>query len=156
MGEANFPTKSAQTVQEARVPPPDVDPGGPGHPEGPSPQGPPSPVRLVGRVRDRATFAAFRASRARARRGPLTVTWVPGARYEPPRVAYAIGRSAGGAVDRNRLRRRLRAIVSELSPELRAGAYLVGAGRSALELSHQELKAMVSHVLSELPEVPAR
>ena len=32
---------------------------------------------------------------------------------EPPRVAYAVGRRAGGAVERNRIRRRLRHVVRD-------------------------------------------
>jgi ribonuclease P protein component len=62
-------------------------------------------------------------------------------------VAYAIGRRVGGAVVRNRLRRRLRAIVAELAPELVPGAYLVGAAPEAASLSFGELKAIVSHAL---------
>lgn len=58
-------------------------------------------------------------------------------------MAYAIGRRVGGAVDRNRLRRRLRAIVAEVGPELVPGDYLVSAGPAAHALGHEELKAMV-------------
>jgi RNase P protein component len=41
-------------------------------------------------------------------------------------VAYAIGRKVGNAVERNRIRRQLRAIVRELAPHLRPGMYLIG------------------------------
>ncbi|MEX2294085.1 MAG: ribonuclease P protein component [Acidimicrobiales bacterium] len=84
------------------------------------------------RVTDRRTFLAFRQDGRRAGRGPLTVTWLPPAasdRPAPPRVAFAIGRPAGGAVVRNRIRRRLRAALRELlvAQRLPAGSYLVGA-----------------------------
>jgi ribonuclease P protein component len=46
-------------------------------------------------------------------------------------------------VVRNRLRRRLRAIVSELAPQLVPGAYLVGAAPEAAALSFGELQAIV-------------
>jgi ribonuclease P protein component len=46
-------------------------------------------------------------------------------------------------VVRNRLRRRLRAIVSELAPQLAPGAYLVGAAPEAAALSFGELQAIV-------------
>ena len=50
---------------------------------------------------------------------------------------------------RNRLRRRLRAAVHELGPQLRPGAYLVGAAPEAVSLTFGELKAMVTGAVSE-------
>src|SRR5216683_8128406 len=67
---------------------------------------------LIWPVTSRSTFAALRRGR-RVRRGPLTVSFKDGSPAEPPRVAYAIGRKVGSAVERNRLRRRLRAIVRQ-------------------------------------------
>lgn len=104
------------------------------------------------RVRDRATFLDFRRARRRVRRGPITVTFVPGAPTDRPRVAYAIGRKVGGAVVRNRLRRRLRAVVAELDPVLEPGAYLVGATAEAAPLSFGELQAIMSEVLQATSE----
>ena len=58
----------------------------------------------------------------------------------PPRVAYAIGRRSGGAVDRNRLRRRLRPLVREHADRLRPNyQYLVGATPAALRAPRSEL-----------------
>jgi ribonuclease P protein component len=57
------------------------------------------------------------------------------------RVAYAISRAVGGAVDRNRLRRRLRAIVRDT--ELAPGAYLVAVSPPAALLGFDELAAHV-------------
>lgn len=65
-------------------------------------------------------------------------------------MAYAVGRAVGGAVVRNRLRRRLRAVVFELGPTLRPGAYLVGAAPEAASLPFRELKAMVSGALGDV------
>jgi ribonuclease P protein component len=47
-------------------------------------------------------------------------------------VAYAVGRNVGGAVQRNRARRRLRAALHEIRDELEPGSYLVGAGREVI------------------------
>jgi len=96
------------------------------------------------RVRDRASFAGLRRSGARRRMGALTVTRLdPADGGSPvPAVAYAIGRSVGGAVERNRLRRRLRAIVDEL--DLTPGTYLIGAGPAAATLSSQDLRDLVA------------
>lgn len=94
------------------------------------------------RLSDPKDFEALRRSRHRARRGPVSVTWLPGREAEPPRVAYALGRRIGGAVERNRLRRRLRAVVAESAPP--PGAYLIGAQPSASLLAPHELKALVN------------
>ena len=57
---------------------------------------------------------------------------------------------------RNRLRRRLRAVVFELGPTLRPGAYLVGAAPEAVALPFGELKAMVSGALDDAGGVGRR
>ena len=95
------------------------------------------------RVRDRATFAALRRDGARRRVGPLSVTRLAPERGGSPQpaVAFAIGRPVGSAVERNRLRRRLRAVLAAL--ELPPGTYLVSAGPAASTLSHQELRALL-------------
>ena len=159
MGEENFPTEQPEAGQAPRVPSPDVDLSRPGHPVRPSPQGSGQAVGLIWSVRDRNTFQALQRSRARVRRGPITVTWVPGDPSEPPRVAYAVGRSAGGAVVRNRIRRRLRSVSREAGPLLRPGAYLVGAHAGASSLSYRELRATLCEVLATLatkePSAPA-
>ena len=84
------------------------------------------------------------------RRGPITVTWVAGDPGQPPRVAYAIGRKAGGAVVRNKVRRRLRAIAHDARPQLQPGAYLIGAGPAAASLPYDDLRATVCSALDAL------
>ena len=101
----------------------------------------------VWRVQGRDTFLALRRSRRRVRRGPITVTFVPGTPPDPPQVAYAIGRKVGGAVVRNRLRRRMRAIVAELGPALSPGSYLMGATAEAAGLTFGELRAVVAEAI---------
>ena len=70
-----------------------------------------------------------------------------------PRVAYAVGRRAGGAVVRNRIRRRLRAIVREagLAGALVPGNYLIGAGAPAATLPYRELRTTVMEALRSAP-----
>jgi ribonuclease P protein component len=68
----------------------------------------------------------------------------------PPRVAYAIGRKVGGAVERNRLRRRLRGIVWQLAPLLRPGAYLIGVAPEGTHLSVGELRSTVTQALEKV------
>jgi ribonuclease P protein component len=111
----------------------------------------------VWRIRSTATFASLGRTRHRARQGPVWVRWVPppdGSVAGPPEVAFAIGRKVGGAVVRNRLRRRLRAILGDL--DLAPGAYLVGvsAGPEAASLSFAQLSALVGRAMTDV--VPSR
>lgn len=59
----------------------------------------------------------------------------------PPRVAFAVGRPVGNAVTRNRVRRRLRALLDEptRAGALAPGAYLVGVQPPVIERSFDEL-----------------
>ncbi len=62
-------------------------------------------------------------------------------------MGYAIARRLGNAVVRNRLRRRLRAIVNELAPTLPVGAYMVVSGPGGPGLRYDELKVAMSQAL---------
>ena len=81
---------------------------------------------------------------------------VVGPGTEPPRVAYAVGRGVGGAVVRNRVRRRLRAATRAHATELVAGrAYLVGAAPAASTTSYDELSNALQDALRALREGPS-
>ena len=154
--QAHLPAEQPQARQAPRLSAPDVDPSGTGGPAGPSPAGTHPAVGLIWRIRDRTTFLDLRRRGRRIRRGPVTVTWLAGGEGQPPRVAYAIGRSVGGAVVRNRLRRRLRAAVGELADSIPAGAWLIGAGAGAVDMTYDDLKASVAEALSAIANEPAR
>ena len=156
--EANVPAEQPTPGQASRVPASHVDTGGPPRPALPPVEGPPSPVGLIWRVRDRATFAALRRQGRRVRRGPLTVTFLPDAassEAEPPKVAFAIGRSVGNAVRRNRVRRQLRAILRELAGRREAplgpGTYLLSVRPAVTTLSYQELRSLVEDAMGQIP-----
>lgn len=156
MGETNFSAEYSQTGPSSWVPPPHVDPRREGNSVRPPPQGSPRPVSLnpavslIWTVRDRHTYDALRRSRNRVRRGQITVTWVNGDPSEPPKVGYAIGRRVGGAVDRNLVRRRLRAIVADFAGDLAPGAYLLAAGPGARRVAYRELSADTTAALSQV------
>jgi ribonuclease P protein component len=103
---------------------------------------------VIGRVRDRATFEALRREGRRARRGPVTVVYLP-AGTPPPRAAFAVGRNVGNAVVRNRVRRRLRAVLRDIeggrhqAPRLAPGAYLLTARPEVVDVSYDELARLV-------------
>jgi ribonuclease P protein component len=72
-------------------------------------------------------------------------------------VAFAVPRATGNAVVRNRLRRRLRAAIRELEPELvPGGSYLVGAGRPAVTMTPTELRDELAAVLRRAREQAPR
>ena len=105
------------------------------------------------RITDRGTFQALRRSRARVRRGPLTITWLaPGpGQPTPPRVGFAVGRATGGAVVRNRVRRRLRAALRDLlvDDRLPAGTYLIGATAEVATMPWSALVSLLADVVAE-------
>ena len=103
---------------------------------------------MTWRVTDRATFEAFRRTGKRARYGPISVIFVDDG-GDRARVAYAVGRRMGGAVERNRLRRRLRSAVSviEDGAGLFPGAYLVAPGRETSKLGYEELVSTVHRAI---------
>jgi len=95
---------------------------------------------VPGRVQTRRRFALFATPSARGQSGPLRIIFVAGDPLDTRvDVAYAIGRQLGGAVARNRLRRRLRALVDGLEPLPRPGSYLIRCGNETGRLSYDEL-----------------
>jgi ribonuclease P protein component len=91
--------------------------------------------------------------------GPLTVIQLADAPTEtpvPPRVAYSIGRKVGGAVVRNKVRRRCRAALVELATAapggVPAGAYLVSAAPAAAQASYPELRSCLAEAIQRLGE----
>ena len=100
---------------------------------------------VVGRIRTKTTFRALSRPEGRARRGPLSVVYSRVAEADGlALVGYAVGRRHGGAVARNRLRRRLRAAVRMEGPGLPAGAYLVRAAPGTSDLAFDALRQAVS------------
>ncbi len=78
---------------------------------------------------------------------------VVGSPSEPPRVAYAVGRRAGGAVARNKVRRRLRAATRAHARELQPGrAYLVGIVGARVSESYSALSSSLEAALRALRE----
>ena len=148
MREEDVPAEQPEAEEDARFPSSDAHPRGPiGDPPS-ARQRPRQPVGLIWRVRDREMFQALAAGR-RHRSGVLDVSAVVlGPATEPPRVAFAVGRHVGGAVARNRVRRRLRAAVLEQRAELRAGwGYLVRAQAPAVHATYGELSTALGAAL---------
>jgi ribonuclease P protein component len=112
---------------------------------------PPAPPQIW-RIRDRAAFTELRRRGRRCRSGPLDVVWIAGPAARPPRLAFAIGRRVGPAVVRNKLRRRLRAVASELavSGALAPGDYLVAASPAAAAAPFTALRSGMTTACASL------
>lgn len=108
------------------------------------------------RITDRRAFEELRRRGQRARRGPLTVTWLAppvDSPPTPPRAGFAIGKTTGGAVVRNRVRRRLRAALRALQAADRlpgGGTYLLGATAEVATMPWSELVSLVGDLADEV------
>lgn len=103
------------------------------------------------RVRARSEFAALAQRGERSRRRSVRVTYLaPEAALAASTVgvAFAIPRSVGSAVVRNRIRRRLRAALGEL--DCPPGTYLVSATPAAASLDYQGLRRDLGACLEDL------
>jgi ribonuclease P protein component len=105
---------------------------------------------VIWRIRDRAVFARFRRDGRRARVGSLWMSVIADPAAVPPRVGFAVGRSAGSAPARNRIRRRLRVLARAHAESLKPGWYLVGAEGSFAELPFREAEQTFLAALAEV------
>ncbi|MGZ4804962.1 MAG: ribonuclease P protein component [Ilumatobacteraceae bacterium] len=103
---------------------------------------------MIWRIRERSAFTRLAREGRRTRAGVLWCTYIPDPSAVPPRVAYALGRAVGPAVVRNRLRRRLRAMLDDSS--LPPGLYLIGAQPAAAQRSGIELKFDLNRLVASV------
>ena len=107
-------------------------------------------------IRERDAFERLRAEGTRIHSSSLWCTYLPDPRTATCSTAFAIGRAVGPAVTRNRLRRRLRAVLTahqRTSPAL-PGYLLIGARPGSSELTFAELRQELLTLLDRLPTCP--
>jgi ribonuclease P protein component len=108
---------------------------------------------VIWRIRERSVFGRFRSDGRRYRHDPLWLTWIDDPSARPPRLAFAVGRAVGPAVTRNRLRRRLRAALQDVTRaegDLPAGWYLLGVAPSGAGASFSTLHAATAHLCRQV------
>lgn len=110
---------------------------------------------MISGISDRATFARIRSEGQHVRSADLRLRYLDtaGDVAAPIALAYSISRKVGGAVVRNRIRRRLRAIFAELldeSQEPSVGAAVVIVLPGAGDRSYAELKAQVLELMKKI------
>ena len=106
---------------------------------------------MTERLSDRAAFARLRAEGVRSGKGPIRLVSRLDA-TQAPRIAFAVPRSVGIAVVRNRVRRRIRAELHELgneNPRFPApGDHLIRVTAPIDQWSHADLRHTMSTLLS--------
>ena len=88
----------------------------------------------------------------------MTAWYLPAPPPSRARFAWAVSRKVGGAVVRNRLRRRLREAVEALAraDQVPPGAYLVSVAPEAAALPYEELKENVAATLRAVSDGTGR
>lgn len=84
----------------------------------------------------------------------MGVLWALDPAAPAPRVGYAVGRRVGPAVVRNRLRRRLRAIVAQDPPP--PGSYLITVAPAGATSSFGELQSLITRLFAQIRSQPPR
>jgi len=111
---------------------------------------------LIWRIRDRRAFQQLARSGRRARTRTLWCNYLNDPSAVPLRVGFAVSRTVGTAATRNRIRRRLRAIVAAAAPAhgVEHGWLLIGATPSATKHTFVQLSAAVDSLLDQLATPP--
>ena len=155
--EADLPAEEAPSRQGARLPRPDEDPRGPSGArrsprtrqeaaDGLTPTSGRDQRRLAMLTRP-ADFTALQASRA-TRSHPLMTVRFRRTDLDEVRFGFATGRTLGGAVVRNRTRRRLREALRVMAPSLQPGWDVLIIARPALVgADHRALVEILERLL---------
>jgi ribonuclease P protein component len=115
---------------------------------------------VIGRLSGRHDFSRLRAEGVRSGQGPIRlVSRLDGA--QNAQIAFAIPRTVGNAVARNRIRRRIRAILEDLhrsdSSVPMGGDYLIRITAPLTDWPHARLRHAMATLLSpeQLPRETA-
>lgn len=157
--EAHISAQHPAPSPQARLSRPDAYARWPFDHQIPPAQGSQPADGLIWRISERRAFGDLARTGRTGRTPTLWCSYVNDLSASPLRVAYSVGRSVGPAATRNLLRRRLRAIIAAAAPArgLGHGWLLIGARRSALELTFGQLSDEVAALLNQVaPSSAAR
>lgn len=106
---------------------------------------------MIQPVRGADSFARLRSNGRRLSRPSLWCTWCPDPHLTDPAVAFAITRKYGNAVERNRFRRRMRAILQELDVRsaVPSGLFLIGTTPLTKEQTFENLMRSTESMMTE-------
>ena len=111
---------------------------------------------MIGRIQSRSVFTRVRAEGVHMRSGVLSCTMVLDSSLAQPHVGYALGRSYGSAVSRNRLRRQLRELVKTRETLMQPGVYVFGASPRAATASFERLGRDLDALLAKTATAGAK
>jgi ribonuclease P protein component len=111
---------------------------------------------LIRRIRGRDAFARLARDGTRIRASCLWCAHLPDPTATSPAIAFSISRAVGPAVERNRLRRRLRALLrtATVAGDVPPGLLLVGARPGTAELTFDQLATELADLLDRLATRP--
>lgn len=151
--ETHVSTEHQTPIQEAWLPPANVGSSGAERAPKPTSQGTQAPQRVIEPLSRRTDFDQLRRRGVRRTSGPImaTVLMMHCEESAPPvtRLAFALPRSFGSAVQRNRVRRRCRAALQQIdgTTGLPGGSVLIRCHRVALDLSFADLRSHLAEVV---------
>jgi ribonuclease P protein component len=110
--------------------------------------------KTVGRLKSRPQFLAVRNGEVRRGRAFLLEVLDRKAPEDPPRVGYTVTKKHGNAVERNRMRRRLKAAVQQSAAiAMKNGHdYVIVARRDVLNAPFAELSARLVERIESPPQ----
>jgi ribonuclease P protein component len=158
--EADVSAECTSTEEDARLPRADEDEGRAESVEAPAGQGPQTADRLTGRfprrerLTTRADFQALFQRGKRLDRPSMTILWRES--VDARRVGFAVSRQVRSAVERNRVRRRLREAYRATREAAPARGALVVIGKlSALSEPFKTLTSEMRGALAAIPRARA-
>jgi ribonuclease P protein component len=149
--EAHLPAEQSRPQAAARVPPPHGDGGRTQAPQR-APGARPQEAQRLAAIRKRSDFLAANAGRRASSPGFVLLVRDRGDGDPAKRVGFTVTKKIGGAVVRNRMKRRLRALARELLPAGGLpGADHVLIGRSGgIERNFGQLRQELATALERL------
>lgn len=99
------------------------------------------------RLTKRGSFAYVYRKGAGAAAGPLKITYVRSKGV--PRVGVSVPNTVGKAVVRNKVRRRIRAVLRAAVPQLKAVQMVVSAKKGAQDLTYAQIESTLHALLKK-------
>ena len=149
--EAHLPAEQSRPRTQARVPAPHGDPGGTQDPQR-APRTRPGQAQRLIRIRKRSDFLAANGGKRASTPGFILLVRNREDNDPAIRVGFTVTKKIGGAVVRNRMKRRFRALAREILPASGiAGADHVMIGRAGgIERDFLVLRGDLSGALERL------